>query len=279
MPDPYDTLSNEQVTGDTDNAQLAPAQPDTQPDGVPLPSAQPGDTGQPAPGPEAEIMLPKSRFDEVVSKNTELEARLQQMDQQLQYMQMAGPQQAPATTSPSSADPYAGLDPDDYISVEQAKQDRESIMQSVNQVVDVATRTAVFKAQNLDYDTMVGGVNGVTGQWTPSLYLTKALTENPAEKMYLERLDQAAQAQRAYQLAKAVYDRDNPTQPAGTPNTPLNVQQNNMNTVNAAVAPMPASSAGGGGALPQGAVIQNMNDSDWNQYDQRVAAGEFDKVR
>jgi len=256
--------------GDTD-AQPAAAQPPAgQQEGVPLSDSHTlnqGDTGQPAPGQDQGIMIPKERLDQISAENQELKNQLQQ----LQYMQAMSMQQ-PAQTL--NGTPYDDLDDDDYVSVAKAKKDRELLIQTVAQQARTEARSAVFHAQHSDFSEVVG-TRDYTGNFQASPYLLEALNQNPAERMYLQTLDQASQEERAYMLAMKVKNSKAPPPPA-VPNTPGNTRQYNLNTANANLAPLPASSAGGGGAIDPQVQMSGMSESEFSDYDRRVEAGEFD---
>ena len=242
----YEDVAPEQ-TGQPGDTQAQPAAVPTPAgqDGVPLSDSQAlnqGDTGQPAPGQDQGIMIPKERLDEISAENQELRQQLQQ----IQYMQAMNMQQQHAN-QPQNGSPYDDLDDDDYVSVAKAKKDRESLLQAVSQTATVTARVAVFHATHNDTSEVVGTKDPYTGQWNVSPYLLEALNRNPAERMYLQTLDEASQLERAYHLASEVKKSKLP--PKQNVNTPDLTRQYNMNTANANLSPLPASSAGGAGAV------------------------------
>ena len=230
--------------------------------------------GQPAADPAApadEPMIPKSRLDEESAKAAAAAEETERLKQQVLLMQTAQ-QYAPQPPAPAqqqaSADPFDGMEADDYTTVGQQQAYAAQIQSQVEQQIQVG----LFQARHLDYNEVVGSMNPATGQFQYSSHLTQALTKNPAMNQLLQQqTNPVAAMQLAYQLANA--EKPAPTAPA--PTNAAHLAQHAQNTASAQTAPMPGSAVGGAGEVNSEASVQGMSDAEFAQLDSQVMSGQF----
>lgn len=279
MPEPYE----EELTNGDNEAQPATGQQNLSEEDQLATGRTPGDTpAQPAPDAQAqteEPMIPKSRLDEISQKAAEAEARAAALEQQMAFIQASqqhGQQlQQPQPPQPEP-DPYADYEDYDYVPLEAARERDKALTQTFMGHI-TTLQNQVFELTHPNFQEVVGKQNPLTGQFEMSQHLQNALTKNPIAVQALRSLpNQQAMREMAYTLAKGEYES---AQQATAQQQQTNAAANQMyvdNTVSARTGPNPASSVGGDGGVNQAVNTEAMSRAEFDEYEQRVLAGEFD---